>query len=330
MKAVIITQPGGPEVLKIQEIETPRPQGQQILVRVKASALNRADILQREGRYPAPAGSPQNIPGLEFAGEVATLGPQAARWREGQRVFGITAGGAHAEYVLVDERELAEIPDNLSWPQAAAVPEAFITAQDAMWKQAELRAGESVLIHAAGSGVGLAAAQLARIKGAVPYGTSRTEDKLDRARKYGLQDGVVLTGSLNGLLERTQQWTEGRGFDVIIDLVGGAYVSASVEALALKGRLMLIGTVAGGKAEINISRILGKRLRMTGTVLRSRSLEEKIAVTQAFLAEVVPLFAAGKFRPVIDREFPLEEIQAAHRRMESNHSFGKIVITVNV
>src|SRR5438067_1536365 len=196
MRAVIITKPGGPEVLEVQQVEKPRPGPGEVLVRVQASALNRADILQRQGRYPAPPGAPQNIPGLEFAGEVAALGQGASRWRAGQRVFGITAGGGHAECLVSHERMLAEIPADLGWSQAAAVPEAFITAHDALWKQAALAAGETVLIHAAGSGVGLAAIQLVRAKGAIPYGTSRTPDKLERARAFGLEDGAVVSADL--------------------------------------------------------------------------------------------------------------------------------------
>ena len=200
MRAVIITKPGGPEVLEIQQVETPHPRAGEVLVRVRASALNRADVLQRQGRYPAPPGAPQNIPGLEFAGEVTELGDGATRWRVGPRVFGITAGGGHAEYLTSHERMLAEIPANLSWSEAAAIPEAFITAHDALWKQAALAANETVLIHAAGSGVGLAAIQLVRAKGAIPYGTSRTAGKLDKARQFGLQDGVPLSGDLEPLM----------------------------------------------------------------------------------------------------------------------------------
>src|SRR4051812_15799791 len=195
MKAVINTGAGGPETLAVWDVPEPKPAPTEVLVRVMASALNRADILQREGKYPAPPDSPQQIPGLEFAGEVAALGERAQMWRVGQRVFGITGGGAHAEYVSVHERTLAQVPDNLSWSAAAAVPEAFITAHDALWKQAELRPSEAVLIHAVGSGVGLALVQLARAMNAVPFGTSRTIDKIERARGYGLEHGLVSGGA---------------------------------------------------------------------------------------------------------------------------------------
>lgn len=341
MKAVIITRPGGPEVLEVREVEAPAPAAGQVLVRVKASALNRADLLQRQGRYPAPPGFPPDIPGIEFAGEVAAVGPDARRWKAGQRVFGITGGGAQAEYLVAHEGTLAEIPSKLSWAEAAAVPEAFLTAHDALWVQAALEPGERVLIHAVGSGVGLAAVQLVRAKGAIPYGTSRTADKIARAREYGLEDGAVVTdpavdvpdlarcwapaGSPEGSPEEPQERSNG-GFDVVLDLVGGAYVPASVQALRLKGRLMLVGTVAGGSAEMKFSPIMSKRLTLRGTALRARSLEEKIAATAKFAAEVVPLLAQGAVRPTIDSRFPLDQMRQAHQRLESNETFGKVVL----
>jgi len=339
MRAVVISKFGGPEVLKIEELPTPQPGPSEILVRIMASALNRADILQREGRYPAPPGASANIPGMEFAGEVCSHpfaekrsekggAPGSSKWRVGQRVFGLTPAGAHAEFLVAHQDAVAEIPVDLSWSEAAAIPEAFITAHDALWQQAGLQVGESVLIHAVGSGVGLAAVELVRARGAIPYGTSRTQAKLERARKLGMEDGVAVGSDFAPMIQQVKQWTAGRGVNVVLDLAGGPYVAASIEAAALKARLMLVGTVAGGRAEIPLGQVLSKRLRLTGTVLRSRSIAEKIEVTQAFAAEVVPLFASGKLHPVIDSEFSLDEIQAAHRRMQSNETFGKVVISI--
>ena len=327
MRAVVINRFGGPEVLELRQAEDPFVGEGMVLVRVRASALNRADVLQREGRYPAPPGSPPDIPGLEFAGEVQERGQRAKRWREGQRVFGITGGGAHAECVAVHEDTLAEIPANLSFAEAAAVPEAFITAHDALWVQAALRGGERVLIHAVGSGVGLAAVQLVRAKAALPFGTSRRAEKVERARGFGLEGGAALRDPAE-LKEHVTGWTDGRGMDVCLDLVGGAYVKATVAAMALRGRMMLAATVAGGTAELPLGMVLSKRLTLRGTVLRARTVEEKIAATAWFERDVVPLLATGKVRPVIDSEFPLERIGEAHRHMESNESFGKIVLTV--
>jgi putative PIG3 family NAD(P)H quinone oxidoreductase len=329
MRAVVIARPGGPEVLELREVERPTPGVGEVLVRVRGTALNRADLMQREGRYPAPPGAPADIPGLEFAGEVAGLGPGAREWREGDRIFGIVGGGSYAEYVTTHERALAPIPDSLGWDDAAAVPEAFITAHDALVSQAAVRASESVLVHAIGSGVGLAATQIARAVGAIPYGTSRTEDKIGRARELGLEDGVTVGRDLAPLAEAVARWTGGRGVEVVLDLVGGPYVAAGIEALAPRGRLILIGTVAGTQTPLDLRRILTRRLTIRGTVLRARPLEEKILATRAFAAEVVPLLARGIVRPVVDSTFDLDRIADAHRHLESNATFGKVVVRVS-
>ncbi|MDQ3950324.1 MAG: zinc-binding dehydrogenase, partial [Gemmatimonadota bacterium] len=266
--------------------------------------------------------------GLEFAGEVAALGAGAREWRVGERVFGIAGGGTCAEYLVAHERTLARIPSSLDWDKAAAVPEAFITAHDALTAQAQIRASERVLIHAVGSGVGLAASQLARALGAVPFGTSRTREKIDRAREFGLEDGVALGGDTGPLAEAVARWTDGRGIDVVLDLVGGSYVQAGVEALGTRGRLILIGTVAGVQTQLDLRRVLTQRLTIRGTVLRARPLEEKILATRAFATEVVPLLARAIVRPVIDSVYPLSQIAEAHRRLESNATFGKVVVLV--
>ena len=325
MKAVIITKPGGPEVLEIQARPVPAPRSGQLLVRVHASALNRADLLQREGHYPAPAGSPADIPGMEFAGEIAEIGDGVSRWRVGDRVFGIVGGGANAEYLIADAESVAQIPDNLSWVEAAAIPEAFITAYDALVTQAGVATGETVLIHAVGSGVGLAVTQVARAWQAIPYGTARTADKIERARAYGLEDGLVVGDDV----EIIGRLTGGRGVDVTIDLVGGAYLPASIRAAAPRGRIMLVGTLAGREAKIPLGLILGKRLTLRGTVLRSRSVEEKRLVTAAFERDVVPLFASEVLRPVIDSTFALADIGQAHVALAGNKTFGKVVLRVS-
>jgi len=328
MRAVIITRPGGPEVLEVREVPTPKPAADQVLVRVYAAGLNRADILQRRGHYPPPPGAAQDIPGMEFAGEIAEVGPEARLWQKGQRVFGIAAAGCYAEYLVAHERAVAEFPENLTWTEAGSIPEVFITAHDALWKQAELRPSETVLIHAVGSGVGIAAVQLARAMNAIPYGTSRTADKLHRARKLGLEDGVTLDASLSALGPAVEGWTAKRGVDVVFDCVGGPYVTASVKVLALHGRLITISQSAGSTAELDLRAVMSKRLTLRGTTLRMRPLEEKIAATRAFADEVVPLFASGLLRTIIDSEFPLDQVQAAHARLESNETFGKVVLRV--
>jgi putative PIG3 family NAD(P)H quinone oxidoreductase len=328
MKAVVITKFGGPEVLSIQEAPTPQPGAGQVLVQVHATALNRADLLQRQGKYPAPKGVVQNIPGLEFAGEVAELGAGATYWEKGDRVFGLTPGGAHAEYVVVEEGRLAAIPGGMDWVTAAAIPEVFITAYDSMISQAKMRAGEKVLIHAVGSGVGIAAVQLARAFGGVPYGTSRTPDKIERAKQFGLEAGCVVDDKLSQLEEFTKKVSNGEGFNVVLDLAGGPYVGASIKALAQKGRIMLIATMAGNEIGLQLGQILGKRAQLIGTILRARPVEEIAEVMRSFGEHVVPLFGAGKLRVVTDKTFPLSKIQEAHRYQESNRSFGKIVLTL--
>lgn len=328
MRAAVITRPGGPEVLEIHERPTPIPKPGEILVRVRATALNRADLLQREGHYPAPAGAPADIPGLEFAGEVAAVGSDASVCKEGDRVFGVVAGGGNAEFLVTDAQTVARVPAALSWTDAAAIPEAFITAHDALVIQAGVRDGERVLIHAVGSGVGLAGVQLARRWGARPFGTARSADKIERARELGLEDGVVVAGDPDAMVPRTEEWTEGKGIDVTLDLVGGAYLPASIRAAALHGRIMLIGTVAGRTANVPLGIILGKRLTLRGTVLRARNVAEKRAVTAAFARDVVPLFESGALRATVDQVFDLADIAAAHERLASNATFGKVVLRV--
>ena len=328
MQAVWISTYGGPEVLEIRTVGKPLTNDDQVLVRVRASSLNRADLLQRQGKYPPPPGFPAEIPGMEFAGEVAEIGSSVRRWKPGQRVFGLVGGGAHAEYVVTYEHLLAEIPANLDWTQAAAVPEVFVTAHDALSTQANLRPGENVLIHAVGSGVGLAAVQLCRAIQAVPYGTSRTADKIEKSKPLGLEAGLVLGHNFDDLSSATEKWTAGKGINVLLDLVGGPYVKASQQAMAHLGRMILVGTVAGGSYELDAKYVMSKRLQIRGTVLRARSLEEKIAATRLFAAEVVPLLARGVLRPNIDSVFSISDIGKAHQRLESNETFGKVVVVM--
>jgi putative PIG3 family NAD(P)H quinone oxidoreductase len=329
MKAVVITAHGGAEVLEVREVDTPAPPtADRVRVRVHAAALNRADIYQRLGHYPAPPGYPKDIPGLEFAGEVEEIGDQVSWWQKGQRVFGITGGGAQAEFVVVPENHLAEVPANLDWPAAAAVPEAFITAHDALFTQARLQMGETVLIHAAGSGVGLAAIQLARAAGAQTFGTSRTADKLERARPFGLSNSAVTKDDSERFATAVQEWTNGRGVNVVLDLVGAAYLDANLASLAHKGRMVLVGTTAGANATLDFGIVMRKRLTIIGTVLRARSAEDKAAATRLFSDHVVPLLAEATIEPVVDCVYGLNEVRQAHERMESNQSFGKIVLLI--
>ena len=326
MRAAVITRPGGPDVLEIQDVPRPLPRDGEVLVRVHASALNRADLLQREGRYPAPPGAPSNIPGLEIAGEVVEAGAGVDQWAPGDRVFGIVGGGANAEFAVTRASELARIPAALSWDEAAAVPEAFITAHDAVVTLGQLDQGQTVLVHAAGSGVGLAVAQLTRALGGRCFGTARTADKVARARAYGVEDGIALGDDLDPLAGAVRRWSRERGVELVIDLVGGPYLAASVECAAPLGRIILVGLLAGRTTNLNLGTILQRRLTIRGTVMRSRSGAEKAAATEAFVRDVLPLLASGVVTPVVDRSFPLEQIAEAHRLLASNQTFGKVVI----
>lgn len=324
MRAVVHTRAGGPEVLEWGTVEDPVPGPDELLVRVRASALNRADVLQRMGRYPAPAGVPASIPGLEYAGEVTRCGARVAGWRPGDRVMGLVGGGAHAEYVVVHERTALRIPPALDWEGAAAFPEAFLTAYDALFVRGQLAPGEAVLVTAAASGVGTAVSQVATAAGARVVGLSRTADK--RARLHACGVAHALDPAAPDLPSAVRSATGSSGADLALDLVGGPGIATLMEALAPKGRLVLLGLLAGPRAEIDLSALLSRRLRVVGTVLRARPLEEKIALAQEASRTLLPLLAAGRLQPVVDRVLPLSEIARAHTALERNETFGKIVL----
>lgn len=325
MKAVYIKSFGGPENLEIREVADPsRPADHQALVRVHAAGLNRADLIQRRGHYPPPAGYSPNIPGLEFAGEVVETGADVSVFQAGDRVFGITAGEAQAELLVIDARLLTTIPSNLSFVEAAAIPEAFITAHDAIVTQGELKSGETLLVHAVGSGVGLAAVQIAKAIGAKTVGTSRTPAKLERAKEFGLDAGL-LAGE-NAEFARVLRSKNGDGVNVILDLVGAAYFTENLECLVPKGRLILVGLTSGRSAQFDLSIALTKRLKIFGTTLRGRSDDEKAEATAAFAVQVVPFLADGSVVPNVDKVFPVGNVREAHEYLESNDSFGKVVL----
>ena len=324
MQAVIITKPGGTDVLEIQERPKPEPGVGQIRVRVHASALNRADLSQRRGNYPAPADAPRDISGLEYAGEVDLLGPGSTMWHIGDRVMGIIGGGGHAQYVCVHEREAIRVPRSLPWESAAAIPEAFLTAYDALFNRLNVRMGETVLIHAVASGVGTAALQVARAAGLRVVGTARSAPKLERAARYGLD--VTIDSSSGDWAARVEQSVGAERVHAVVDLVGGSYLAGNLRVLAPRGRIVLVGLTAGASSELNMGVLLRKRLTIIGTVLRARPLEEKIALAREFEERVVPLFDTGKLESVVDRVVPFAEIRAAHDYMESNATFGKIVL----
>lgn len=325
MKAVYIEKFGPDLNLALREVEDPaKPVGTKVLVRVRAAGLNRADLLQAMGKYPPLAGYSANIPGLEFAGEIAALGDGITDWKIGNRVFGITAGEAQAEYLITDASVLARIPDNLNFSEAAAIPEAFITAHDAIFTLGTLKSSETLLVHAVGSGVGLAALQLAKANGATVIGTSRTADKLERARELGLDHGVV-TGRVEFTRE-VMELTDGKGVDVILDLVGAGYFQQNLASLDFKGRMILVGLTSGRETNFDLAIALHKRLTIIGTVLRARPTNEKAEATKKFAHDVVPLLASGAVKPNTDRVFPANDAIEAYKYLASNESFGKVVL----
>lgn len=302
-----------------------RPPGPgELEVDVAAAGLNRADLLQRMGRYPAPPGAPQDVPGLEYAGTVRALGEGVRSFSVGDRVMGIVAGGAMARRLVVHEREAIPAPEGLSLEEAAAIPEVFLTAFDALFLQGEFAPFETVLIHAVGSGVGTAALQLAKAAGSQVVGTSRSPHKLELAAKLGLDEAIITADG--GFAESALAYTQGEGVPLILDLVGASYAEENLRALGLRGRVVVVGLLGGAQASLPLGLLLQKRATIVGTVLRSRPLEEKAALAQRFRAEVLPLFARGTLRPVIEKILPMGEIEEAHRLLQSDATFGKIVL----
>ena len=326
MKAVLFTGKGGPEVIQYGETNDPSPSRGEVLVRVRAAALNRADLLQRRGLYPPPPGTRPDIPGLELAGEVVKVGDGVTAWKPGDRVMAISAGEGQAELAVVHERMLMAVPERLSLEQAGALPEAGVTSHDAMFTIGGLRPGWPILVHAVGSGVSTIAVQLAKAAGAYVIGTSRTAEKLERARALGLDHGVLVGKEEPRFADEVRKVTGGRGCPVILDFVGAPYAAENLAALAPQGRIVVIGTLGGPKATVDLSLLMRSRGAIVGTVLRPRPLDEKIQATQAFARDVLPLLARGLVAPVVDETVPAAEARAAHERMERNDSFGKLVL----
>jgi putative PIG3 family NAD(P)H quinone oxidoreductase len=323
MRAVVLTQFGGPEVLQIVDIPAPKPGPEEVLVQVRATALNRADLLQRRGLYPNPFPDAHDVPGMEFSGTVASVGERVRAWHVGDEVMGIVSGGAYGEQLVVHERQAMRIPAGVSLADAAAIPEVFITAWDAIVVQGGLTSGRWVLVHAAASGVGTAAVQIAKAIGARVVATC-SAGKVAAVRALGAD--VVVDYAAQDFVQAVRDATGGRGVDVICDVVGGDYLDRNVAAIAVKGRIVQVGVMAGGAVTFNVGALLPKRASIAGTVLRARPLEEKIAISQRFATEVLPLFESGALRVVIDSRYRLDDIAAAHAYMETNANVGKILI----
>jgi len=326
MQVLRITRPGGPEVLAFDERPSPTPGASELLVRVHATALNRADLMQVQGHYPSPPGVPADVAGIEYAGEVLAVGSLVRRFKVGDRVMGLVGGGAFSEQLITHEREALHIPEALDFVQAAALPEAYLTAFDALVLQGGLRMGESVLIHAVASGVGSAAAQICRAMGVRVIGTGRNASKLARATEWGVEKTVLCDTRPPRFAEAVKEATGGQGVDLALDLVGADYLPETLSAMALQGRVLLVGLVAGRQAQADLGVILTRRLKITGTVLRSRPPEEKMALTQAVERSLLPLFQSKALTPVVDAVSSMKDARAVFTRMASNDTVGKLVL----
>lgn len=328
MKAARILRPGGPEVLEITDVESPEAGPGQVLVDVRCTALNRADLLQRRGQYPPPPGVRPDIPGLEYAGVVADVGAGVDESAVGSWVMGLLPGGGYAEHVVVPHDHMLAIPEGMEFAGGAAIPEAFCTAWDALL-QADFSPGMSVLVHAAGSGVGTAALQLARAFGAGRvYGTA-SAPKLETLAGRNLPLDVPIDYRKQAFRDVIRRETGGQGVDIILDLVGASYWTDNLASLAVGGRIVLIGLLGGITAQTNLGVLLRRRLRVIGTVMRSRSDEEKSALADRVRTDLLPLFASGRLHPVVDCVFSLEQVAEAHHYMEENRNAGKIILRVS-
>lgn len=325
MKAIVRDRDGGPEVLQLSEVSPPQPTPTQLLVDVKTTALNRADLIQRRGGYPPPSGESE-ILGLEIAGTVLGMGEAVTGFKEGDRVFGLVGGGGYAEQAVIDYRMAMCVPDEWSFEEAAAVPEVFFTANENIFTLGQLTDGESILIHAGGSGVGTAGIQIAQHAGARVFVTAGTPNKIDNCKALGAIAGINYKQS--DFVAEIERLTDGEGVDVVLDFIGAPYLARNLQILKTKGRLLQVGLMGGAATEIDLGIVMRKRLQVIGSVMRPQSLDEKIAITQRFVQRWLPALKAGKLRPVIDSVYPLAQAREAHQYMEANRNFGKIILKI--
>lgn len=325
MRAVIVKKPGGPEQLEIGQVPDPVPDENEILVKVHAAAMNRADIMQREGKYPPPKGA-SHILGLEIAGEVYSMGRNVSKWKKGDKVFGLLSGGGDAEFAVINEMMANFIPAGLSFEEAAAIPEVFLTAYQALFRHSKLRKGGKILIHAGASGVGTAAIQISKAIGGEIYVTASNE-KHDACLKLGAK--AAIDYKTENFVDRITELTDGRGVDVIIDFIAGPYFIQNLKSLAVDGILIMLATLGGTKFEhADIRYILEKRLTIIGSTLRSRTLDYKIELNKEFIDFAFEKFENGILKPVVDKVFDWKDIADAHRYMEKNKNIGKIVLKI--
>jgi len=326
VQAIVVESPGDPEVMHLAEVPDPTPRPGEVVVRARATAVNRADTLQRRGFYPPPPGASE-ILGLDVAGEIDELGDGVEGWRTGVRVCALLAGGGYAQRVAVPTEQLIPIPEGVPWTDAAAIPEVFLTAHDNLFTRGRLARDETVLVHGGGGGVGTAAVQLARRAGARVLVTAGSPAKLRRCLELGADAGI--NHREEDFVARARELTGDRGVDIILDVMGAAYLARNLDALALDGRLVIIGLQGGTTSDIDLNHLLRRRLTVIATTLRARPLEQKAAIVRRFVDEALPGFEDGSLRAVVDRVLPLAEAAEAHRAMEAGENIGKLVLEID-
>ncbi|RYY08161.1 MAG: NAD(P)H-quinone oxidoreductase [Sphingobacteriaceae bacterium] len=322
MKAIIITQPGNPEVLKIEEREKPQPKPHEVLIKVAAAGVNRPDVFQRKGNYPPPADVPQDIPGLEIAGKIEAVGAEVTQWKTGDEVCALLGGGGYAEFAVVDSRHCLPVPAGWTFTEAASLPETVFTVWQNVFMRGSLKSSENFLVHGGSSGIGITAIQLAKAFGATVYATAGSDEKCNMCENLGTKR------SINYKKEDFEIVLKPVGIDVILDMIGGDYILKNINILNPDGRLVYINAMKGGKAEIDVTELMKKRITLTGSTLRNRNADYKAQLTTEILANVWPVMKAKQFKPVIYQTFKLEDAAKAHQLMESNNHIGKIVLEV--
>ncbi len=325
MKAVVITRPGGPEVLQLQDRPKPSFGPNEVLVKVAAAGINRPDVFQRKGNYPPPAGAPQDIPGLEIAGTIVEVGDSVTRWKIGDKVCALITGGGYAEYCNVPEGQCLPVPGNLTFAEAASLPETFFTVWTNVFDRGKLQAGESLLVHGGSSGIGVAAIQMATAMGSTVYVTAGSDEKCKFCKDLGAAKAINY--NTEDFTTAIAQLTDNKGVNVILDMIGGNYTPGNIQSLAEEGRLVMINTMKGKDVQVDLSQVMRKRLIITGSMLRSREIAFKAAIAQNLEKYIWPLLAAGKIKPVINSVFPAEKAAEAHTLMESSEHMGKIVLS---
>ena len=325
MKAIVITQPGGPEVLQLTDRPKPVIANDEVLIKVMAAGINRPDVFQRKGNYPPPAGAPADIPGLEVAGTVIEVGKAVTRWKPGDRVCALVAGGGYAEYCKAPEGQCLPVPASLSFPEAASLPETFFTVWSNVFDRGSLQPGESLLVHGGSSGIGVAAIQMAKALGSTVYTTAGSDDKCSFCEQLGANKAINYKTA--DFKEGIKALTNGAGVNVILDMIGGDYMPGNIDSLAIEGRLVMINAMDGREVQLDLGKVMAKRLIITGSMLRSRNTAFKAAIAQNLEQKIWPLLSSGKIRPIVYKTFDASEAVEAHKLMESSTHTGKIVLT---